>query len=45
VIGANTAKDAAHGKAEAWFGAVAFLLALGGIVAAGCVLAAMVPWQ
>jgi hypothetical protein len=44
-IRANTAKDAAHGKAEAWFGAVAFLLALSGIVAVGCALAAMVPWQ
>jgi hypothetical protein len=44
-IRANTAKDAAHGKAEAWFCAGAFLLALGGIVAMGCVLATMVSWQ
>jgi hypothetical protein len=44
-IGASTAKDAPHGKTEAWFCAGAFLLALGGTVAAGCVLAAMVSWQ
>jgi hypothetical protein len=44
-IRASTAKDVGHGKAEAWFCAVAFLLALGGMVAAGCVLAAMVSWQ
>jgi hypothetical protein len=44
-IRASTAKEAGPGKAEAWFCAGAFLLALGGIVAAGCVLAAMVSWQ
>jgi hypothetical protein len=44
-IRASTAKDAAHGKAEAWFCAGAFLLALGGIVAVGCALATMVRWQ
>jgi hypothetical protein len=44
-IGAGTAKNAVEGKAEAWLGAGVFLLALGSIVAAGCVLAAMVPWR
>jgi hypothetical protein len=44
-IRTSIAKNAGHGKVEAWFSASAFLLALGGIVAAGCVLAAMVPWQ
>lgn len=44
-IAASTVKDAGHGKAEAWFCAGAFLLALGGIAAMGCVLATMVSWQ
>jgi hypothetical protein len=38
-IRASTAKDVGRGKAEAWFCAGAFLLALGCIVAAGCMLA------
>jgi hypothetical protein len=39
-IRADIAKDARRRKAEAWlFSAVAFLLALGCIVAGGCILA------
>ena len=44
-IRAGTAKDAGRGKAEAWFCAGVFLLALGCIVTGGCVLATMVSWQ
>jgi hypothetical protein len=44
-IRAGAAKDAERGKAEAWFCAGAFLLALGCIVTVGCVLATMVSWQ
>ena len=42
---AGTAMDAGRGKAEAWFCASVFLLALGCIVTVGCVLATMVSWQ
>ena len=38
-IRAGITKDARRRKAEAWFCAGAFLLALGGIVAVGCILA------
>jgi hypothetical protein len=41
----GTAKDAGRGRAEAWFCAGAFILALGCIVTVGCVVAAMVAWQ
>ena len=44
-IRAGTAMDAGRGKAEAWFCASVFLLALGCIVTVGCVLATMVSWQ
>jgi hypothetical protein len=44
-IRTNTARDARRGKAEAWFCAAIFLLALGCIVAVGCVLATAIPWQ
>ena len=44
-IRAGTAKDAGRGKAEAWFCAAVFLLALGCIVTVGCVLATMISWQ
>jgi hypothetical protein len=44
-ISASTVENAGREKAEAWFCTVAFLLALGAIVAAGYALAAMVPWQ
>ena len=37
--------DAGRGKAEAWFCASVFLLALGCIATVGCVLATMVSWQ
>jgi hypothetical protein len=43
-IRVGTAKDAGRGKAEAWFGAGAFLLALACIVAAACILAAGASW-
>ena len=44
-IKGGTAKNAGRGKAEAWFCSGIFLVALGCIVAAGCFLAASVPWQ
>jgi hypothetical protein len=44
-IRAGTAKDAGRRRAEAWFCAGAFILALGCIVTVGCILAAMVAWQ
>jgi hypothetical protein len=44
-ISASTARDVERGKAEAWFCAGVFLLALGCIIAAGCVLATVVSWQ
>jgi hypothetical protein len=44
-IRGGTAKDAGRGKAEAWFSADVFLLALGCIVGVGCILAASVSWQ
>jgi hypothetical protein len=44
-IGAFNAKDDRRQKAEAWLCAGAFLLTLGGIVGAGCILAATVSWQ
>jgi hypothetical protein len=44
-VRASTAKDAIHGKAEAWLYAGAFILALGGVVALGYALAAMVRWH
>ena len=44
-ISAGIAKDDGRRKAEAWLCAAAFLLTLGGIVAAGCILAATVSWQ
>jgi hypothetical protein len=40
-IRADTAKDDKHRRAETWFGAGAFLLALGCIVAVGCALAVL----
>jgi hypothetical protein len=44
-IRAGVAKDALHRKAEAWlFSAGAFLLALGCIVAVGCMLAVWLWW-
>ena len=45
VIRGGTPKDAGHGKAEAWFCAGVFLLALGCIVAVGCILVTSVSWQ
>ena len=45
VFRAGTAKDAGRGKAEAWFCAGVFLLALGCIVAVGCILVTTVSWQ
>ena len=45
VTRAGTAKDAGRGKAEAWFCAGVFLLALGCIVAVGCILVTSVSWQ
>ena len=44
-IRGGAAEDPGRGKAEAWFCAGVFLLALGCIVAAGCILAASVSWQ
>jgi hypothetical protein len=44
-IRGSTAKNAGRGKAEAWLCSGVFLLPLGSIVAAGCILAASVPWQ
>jgi type VI protein secretion system component VasF len=44
-IRTSTVKNAGRGKAEAWFCTVAFLLALGAIVAAGYALASIVPWR
>jgi hypothetical protein len=44
-IRGGPAKDVVRGKAEAWFCSGVFLLALGCIVAAGCILAASVSWQ
>jgi hypothetical protein len=44
-ISAGIAKDDGRRKADAWLCAAAFLLTLGGIVAAGCILAATVSWQ
>jgi type VI protein secretion system component VasF len=44
-IRASTAKDAVHGKAEGRLCTGAFILALGGVVALGYALAAMVRWQ
>jgi predicted aconitase with swiveling domain len=41
----NTARNARRKKAEAWFCAAVFLLALGCIVTVGCVLATTIPWQ
>jgi len=44
-ITAVTIKDGLRRKAEPWLCASIFLLALGGIVAGGCLLCAAVPWQ
>ena len=44
VTRADTA-DARRGKDEAWFCAGVFLLALGCIVAVGCILVTTVSWQ
>jgi hypothetical protein len=44
-ITAVTIKDGLRRKAEPWLGASIFLLALGGIVAVGCLLSAAVPWR
>jgi hypothetical protein len=44
-IRTSTVRNAGHGKAEAWFCTVAFLLALGAIVAAGYALASIIPWR
>jgi hypothetical protein len=44
-IRGGTAKNVECGKAEAWICSGVFLLALGCIVAAGCILAASVSWQ
>jgi hypothetical protein len=41
----GTAKDAGGGKAEARFCTGVFLLALGCVVAVGCILAAIISWQ
>ena len=45
MIRGGTARDTGGGKAEAWFCAGVFLLALGCIVAVGWILAASVSWQ
>jgi hypothetical protein len=44
-IEAGMTQDARQGKKEAWFCAGVFLLALGCIVAAGCILITTVPWR
>jgi hypothetical protein len=44
-IRGGTAKDAGRGKAEPWLCSGIFLLALGCVVATGCILAASVSWQ